>query len=104
MGLSAKPEDIEAAAKHVETVNGELQTQISNLRNLVDGSGAFWAGDAEVAFKRLMDGYDASSRKVHESLGEIAQNIRKNAQGYDQQEQANLTAIHAAGESGSLTL
>ncbi|WP_308114883.1 WXG100 family type VII secretion target [Rhodococcus opacus] len=104
MGLSARPEDIEIAANHVDTVNGELDTQIRNLRHLVEGSSSVWTGTAQGAFIQLMERYDSSSAKLHQSLADIAGKIRASGQGYDQSEQANLAAIHKAGDSGSLAL
>jgi hypothetical protein len=48
--------------------------------------------------------YNDASRRMQDSLAEIAVKIRENGKGYDAAEQANQDAIHSAGASGSLDL
>lgn len=103
MGLSARGEDIAAAASHVETVRDGIDAQIAQIRSLVDGSRSVWKGEAQTAFNNLMERYDSSARKQSDALTTIAENIRKNGQGYDEGEQANLQSLHSV-EGASATL
>lgn len=93
---------METAAKHVETVNDSLQTELGNVRNIVAGSQGNWEGTAALAFRRIMDDYDRQTRALHDVLGEIAVLIRENGKGYTQAEQANQDAINALGASTEL--
>ena len=93
---------METAAKHVENVNSQLQTELGNVRNIVAGSQGNWEGSAAVTFRKVMDDYDAQSRKLHDVLAEIGTLIRENGKGYTQAEQANQDRISAIGASSEL--
>lgn len=95
---------MEAAANHVETVNAQLQSTISGLKGRCEASSTAWAGGAQDAFQALMVRYGDSSRRLQDSLAEIAVKIRENGKGYDAAEQSNQDAIRAAGNSGSLDI
>jgi WXG100 family type VII secretion target len=96
---------MEAAANHVETVNGQLDGTIRSLKSRCEGAaGNFWEGGASVQFQSLMNRYDEASKRLHTSLDTIAQQIRDNGKGYDAAEQANQDAISNAGASGQLDI
>ncbi|MBJ8338610.1 MULTISPECIES: WXG100 family type VII secretion target [Antrihabitans] len=93
---------MEAAAGHVETVNGQMQRYIADVRAQAESSGAAWKGDAGTAFRLLMTQYDEASVKIQRSLQTIADRIRENGKGYDVAEQANQEQIHSTGASSQL--
>jgi WXG100 family type VII secretion target len=93
---------MEAAAGHVESVDAELQGIINGLRGRAEASAASWQGGAQVAFQSLMTRYDDASRRLQESLADIAERIRANGKGYAASEEANAQAIGSVG--GSLNL
>ncbi|MFI6312560.1 WXG100 family type VII secretion target [Nocardia fusca] len=93
---------METAAKHVETVNSALVSELGNVRNLVAGTQGNWTGSAAGTFRKVMDDYDFQSKKLNDVLVEIAGLIRENGKGYTATEQANQDAINAAGASGDL--
>lgn len=95
---------MEVAANHVQTVNSQLQGTINSLKGRCEESSSAWQGGAQTAFMNLMARYGDASRRMQESLDEIAVKIRENGKGYDAAEQANQDAIHAAGASGSLDI
>ncbi len=97
---------MQAAAGHVESVNGELQQLLSGLRGEVEGSRASWEGEAQVSFQSLMQRYDDASRRLHEKLQNIADLIRQNGRGYDTTNQdftSTLGNVGVGGESLNLT-
>jgi WXG100 family type VII secretion target len=102
MSVVADLAAMETAAKHVETVNGQMQTEIGRVRDIVAGSEGNWKGTAAAAFVRIMADYDQKARQLNDVLAEIAVQIRQNGRGYDAQEQANLAAMNSAGASGDL--
>lgn len=102
MSVVADLAAMETAAKHVETVNGQMQTEIARVRDIVAGSQGNWVGAAAGAFVKIMADYDQKARQLSDVLAEIAVQIRENGRGYDAQEQANLAAMNAAGASGDL--
>ncbi|NLU81764.1 WXG100 family type VII secretion target [Rhodococcus sp. HNM0569] len=101
--LVASPEAIAAASGHVTNVRDQLDGEIRNVRDACESSRAFWEGEAAAAFTSLMERYDNASRKQHEALSEIAEKIKDSGRGYSDADQQNLTSIHQAGNSGSLS-
>ena len=109
---------MQAAANHVESVNGELHQLLGSspgesevvellggLRNEVEGSRVSWEGEAQASFQALMLRYDDASRRLHERLGNIAELIRQNGRGYDTTNQdftSTLGGVDVGG--GSLNL
>ena len=93
---------MQAAAGHVENVNGQMQTIIGQLRADAEGIGSSWQGTAAASFHTLMARYDESSRKLQQVLADIADNIRKNGVGYDSREQDNLHSLNHAASGGGL--
>ncbi|QXQ14623.1 WXG100 family type VII secretion target [Skermania piniformis] len=96
---------MQAAANHVESVNGELHQLLGGLRNEVEGSRVSWEGEAQASFQALMLRYDDASRRLHERLGNIAELIRQNGRGYDTTNQdftSTLGGVDVGG--GSLNL
>lgn len=68
-----------AAAGRVDSVNGEVQGELSRLRGTVDGLRGSWAGSAQVSFDGLMNRWNTSARELQEALQDISDNIRSNA-------------------------
>ncbi|MBO0882787.1 MAG: WXG100 family type VII secretion target [Mycobacterium sp.] len=93
---------MEASAKHVEDVNGQLGAELSMVRNLVEGARENWEGAAHGSFQRVMGDYDGASKRLHDVLAEIATLIRENGRGYDQSEREHEDSINRAGASGEL--
>lgn len=93
---------MEASAKHVETVNGQLATELGTIRSLVEGSQGNWEGAAAGSFRKVMDDYKNASDRLHAALQEIADAIRENGKGFDASEQQNQDSILKAGASGDL--
>ncbi|WP_459549347.1 WXG100 family type VII secretion target [Nocardia sp. X0981] len=93
---------METAAKHVETVNSQLQGELGNVRNIVASSEGAWKGGAAATFLKVMADYDSQSKKLHDVLAEIAVLIRENGKGYTEAEQANQEAFHNSGLSSDL--
>lgn len=93
---------MEASAKHVENVNGQLATELGTVRTLVEGSQGNWEGAAAGSFRKVMDDYNNASQRLHSALAEIAEAIRENGKGFDSSEQANQESIMKAGNSGDL--
>ncbi|MBF6438675.1 WXG100 family type VII secretion target [Nocardia cyriacigeorgica] len=93
---------MEASAGHVETVNGQLASELSRIGTLVAGSEGNWKGEAAKAFQGVMNDYRDASDRLHTVLQEIADSIRKNGKGFTDAEQAHLDSIHKAGASGEL--
>lgn len=93
-----------AAAGHVEQVNGSLHSIIGALAAEAQGAQPFFKGGAGNEFQNLMNRYNDASKRLNDALAEIAVKIRENGKGYDNAEQTNRDAIVQAGNSGSLDI
>lgn len=103
-GVIADVAAMQAAAGHVESVNGELERLLRRLRGEAEDSRASWEGEAQVAFQSLMQRYDDASLRLHQRLQTIADLIRQNGRGYDTTNQDFTSTLGNVGGGGSLNL
>lgn len=89
-----------AAAGRVDTVNGQVQGELSRLRGTVDGLQGSWAGEAQVSFDGLMNRWNTSARDLQEALQAIADNIRSNAKHFEGMEAENASAFTTIESQG----
>ncbi|MBF6099190.1 WXG100 family type VII secretion target [Nocardia cyriacigeorgica] len=93
---------MQATAKHIVNVSSQIQSEITGVRNLVDGA-THWGGTAKEAFKVVMDDFNTAATNLKTILEDkIAANIEKNGVGYDQQEQDIQAQVLKTGASGEL--
>ncbi|MBF6087061.1 WXG100 family type VII secretion target [Nocardia cyriacigeorgica] len=91
-----------AAVNHIETVGSQLESEISNVRNLVQGIKESWQGQAQGSFDRVMLDFDDAQRKMNEALKGFSDSITSAKVGYIESEQRNQDALLQAGASGDL--
>jgi WXG100 family type VII secretion target len=91
--LKATPAELTDGATRVDRERDALAGTLSAVRGKVEGSYSVWSSDSSAQFVLLMQKYDDASNKLHTSLGEIADNLRANAKGYDTTEVANVDAV-----------
>lgn len=89
-----------ATAGRVDSTNQEVQGELTRLQGVVDGVRGSWAGQAQVSFDGLMQRYNASAKKLNEALSAISDNIRSNAQNFDNVEAENTQAFSNVGGAG----
>ncbi|NEW48114.1 WXG100 family type VII secretion target [Nocardia cyriacigeorgica] len=93
---------MQATATHIKNVSSQIQSEITGVRNLVDGA-THWGGSAKGAFNTVMEDFNSAAVNLKTILEDkIAANIEKNGVGYDQQEQDIQAQVLKAGASGEL--
>ncbi|MCM6776134.1 WXG100 family type VII secretion target [Nocardia sp. CDC159] len=92
---------MEASAKHVEDVNSQLQAELTRIQGAVD-SAVHWKGDASGAFHGVMVEFQEASKRLNNTLQDIAGAIRQSGIGYTNAEEAIQQSIMKAGASGDL--
>ncbi|WP_280234016.1 WXG100 family type VII secretion target [Nocardia cyriacigeorgica] len=93
---------MQATSGHVVNVSNQIQSEITGVRNLVDGA-THWGGTAKQAFTTVMADFDKAASDLKTILEDkIAANIKKNGVAYDQQEQDIQAQVLKAGASGEL--
>lgn len=93
MSFKTTTEVMQATAGKVDTVNDQVQAELSRLQGTVDGVAGAWKGDAQVAFMNLMVRWNESARELRLSLDGISENIRGNARAFRQVEDDNIAAF-----------
>ena len=89
-----------ATAGRVDTVNNEVQSELTRLQGTVDGVRADWQGAAQVSFDNLMQRYQQSANELQNALASISDNIRNNAHHFDDMEAQNAQAFNNVGGGG----
>lgn len=95
-------ETMEAGARHVSDVNGDIQGLLSSLQGRLTAVNGVWEGAAKVAFDNLMVRWDESAKRLNESLLAISENIRANGAAFASTQDDHVAAISNSG--GSLNL
>lgn len=93
MSFRTTTDVMHATAGKVDTVNDQVQAELSRLQSTVDGVAGVWRGDAQAAFAQLMVRWNDSARELRTALASIAENIRGNARGFQQVEDDNIAAF-----------
>lgn len=83
------------AASNVDRVKGEVQGELSRLRGVVEDVSGSWKGQAQASFHSLMERWDENARDLNEALQSIADNIRSNADDFDNTDVDNAAAFNA---------
>lgn len=103
--LSAETPVLHTAAGHVDTVNGEISSQLTQVRSVVDQlAGATWQGSAATAFARVMTDWDGAVARLNGALAGIADQLRTNSSRFEGEDEANAASINRVGSAGPLNL
>ncbi|MGP9722412.1 WXG100 family type VII secretion target [Corynebacterium sp. AOP40-9SA-29] len=93
MSFRTTTEVMQATAGKVDTVNGQVQAELTRLQGTVDGVTGVWKGEAQAAFMQLMARWSDSARELRLALDGISENIRGNARAFQQVEDDNMAAF-----------
>jgi WXG100 family type VII secretion target len=98
-GFGTSVEEMQAAAKHVLTVNDTVQTDLATLRARLAPLAGAWRGTAATEFANLMARWDADAKALNDALRGIGESIRGSGVSYQAQEDqhtSDMSAIRAA--------
>jgi WXG100 family type VII secretion target len=87
--------ELRQAAKSMEDGNANLMQQLSQLASAVEGVSGAWVGQAHTAFQTLMSRFAEDSKKLNDSLVQIAEQVSGSATDYDVQEQQAQQSLSA---------
>jgi WXG100 family type VII secretion target len=97
MAFTVTPEYIQNAATSCDKTAGEIDGQLSSLRQYVVNLEGIYHGVAAETFQSLMTDYDTFARMLHNALVDIGSGLRGNYVNYtdgEAQNIANLKPIH----------
>jgi WXG100 family type VII secretion target len=98
-GFGTSVEEMQAAAKHVLTVNDAVQTDLATLRARLAPLAGAWRGAAATEFAKLMLRWDTDAKALNDALRGIGESIRGSGASYQEQEDrhtGDLSVIRAA--------
>jgi WXG100 family type VII secretion target len=97
--FGATPEQLAAAARHVEQAHQQVTDHLNAMRTQLEPLGAAWHGQAYTAFVALMGRWNDDAAKLTGALRSIGALIEISGREYDQAEQEQsqrLSSITAA--------
>ena len=76
-------------------VNADVQADLAALRGRLEPLRGAWVGDAATAFTGLMARWDTDARALSEALRGIGEAVQGSGRTYEQQEEAQSSALSA---------
>ncbi|MGO2660666.1 WXG100 family type VII secretion target [Mycetocola reblochoni] len=87
--IKVTSESLAAVATQLGSGSQSIESQLQNLKGLVDGLvGADWGGAASESFNELYSQWDQSAIQLKESLTGISELLNRASQAYDESEQS----------------
>lgn len=78
-----------SAAGHVHQVNGQIQTQLSQLMNRLEPLQGQWKSDAASSFQTVKAQWHDNARKLNDALRGIAEALDQNKVNYANSDSTN---------------
>jgi ESAT-6 family protein len=98
-GFGTSVEEMQAAGKHVFTVNDTVQGDLASLRSRLAPLAGAWRGEAAGAFATLMARWDTEAKSLNDALRGIGESIQGSGVSYQAQEDqhtSDMSTIRAA--------
>lgn len=98
-GIGADVEAIEQASRDIDEARNAVEQALQQLSGQLEGPVANWKGAAADVFRKLMDSYEESGKKILQKLDELGQNVQSSGADYAQvqeeqaQEISKITAM-----------
>lgn len=89
-GMGADVEAIQQASTDIEEARNAVEQALNQLHGQLEGPVQNWKGAAADVFRRLMEQYQESGKKIIQKLDELGQNVQSSGKDYasTQEEQA----------------
>jgi WXG100 family type VII secretion target len=89
---SIATEDLHGASTQVANGATQIDSMLSQLRSTVDGTSAFWTGQAQAQMHQFYLQWDRAARDLHTALEGIAKTLNTNATQYQTTDDAVRSA------------
>ncbi|MEK6442688.1 WXG100 family type VII secretion target [Pseudonocardia sp. T1-2H] len=94
-GFGTSVEEMQRAGRQVLSVDQDVRSELTSLRTQLEPLAGAWRGEAATAFAGLMARWDADARSLSEALRGIGESIQGSGRTYQQQEDAQSSALSA---------
>ncbi|MGH3855239.1 MAG: WXG100 family type VII secretion target [Pseudonocardiaceae bacterium] len=88
-GFGTELPTMQAAAKHVDTVNQQIQGQLHQLMDKLDALATAWQGQAAGSFHQLKVRWNDNANQLNLALKGIGEGLAKSHQTYQTHEASN---------------
>ncbi len=90
-GILVTFQALEEAVTDTNSVSGQIDSQLSDLKAYLAPMVSSWTGSASDDYKALQQKWDQSATDLNAVLREIAQSLQQAAQNYQQAENSNTS-------------
>ncbi|MFI0468844.1 WXG100 family type VII secretion target [Saccharopolyspora sp. 5N102] len=81
-GIGADTEAIQQASVDIDEARNAVEQALQQLSGQLEGPVANWKGAAADVFRKLMDSYEESGKKILQKLDELGQNVQSSGADY----------------------
>ncbi|MGX7824333.1 WXG100 family type VII secretion target [Actinokineospora sp. 24-640] len=92
-GYGVSVEEMAKAAVDVDNVNQESQDALKSLYGALNPLRDNWKGQASVAFSTLLQRYQDDSRRLHDALQAISEQLKESNAAYVRQEEESSQSL-----------
>ncbi|MGP4015356.1 WXG100 family type VII secretion target [Saccharopolyspora sp. 5N708] len=83
-GIGADTEAIQQASVDIDEARSAVESALQQLSGQLEGPVANWKGAAADVFRKLMEQYEDSGKKILQKLDELGQNVQSSGADYAQ--------------------
>ncbi|MGH3524439.1 MAG: WXG100 family type VII secretion target [Mycobacterium sp.] len=87
---------MQVASQHVNDVNQQIQTELTNLLNRLEPLTSSWQGAAATSFHTLKQRWHDNATKLNQALQGIGEGLGQSHQTYQSHETANVQDLNRA--------
>ena len=92
-GFQTGAGELVKAGQQMQDTNDQLQAALKNVMGEVENVAGAWKGQANAAFKSLMDQYAQDAKQLNDNLDKISQAIVGSADAYRRQEEEAAQSV-----------
>ncbi|MCI2417170.1 WXG100 family type VII secretion target [Saccharopolyspora sp. K220] len=92
-GIGADTEAIQQASVDIDEARSAVEAALQQLSGQLEGPVANWKGAAADVFRKLMEQYEESGKKILQKLDELGQNVQSSGQDYAQVQEEQAQEI-----------
>jgi ESAT-6 family protein len=92
-GIGADTEAIQQASVDIDEARNAVESALQQLSGQLEGPIQAWKGAAADVFRKLMEQYEESGKKILQKLDELGQNVQSSGQDYAQVQEEQAQEI-----------
>lgn len=94
-GFTGTPEQFQQAYQDLEVAKGDMEQNLSTLRDNIEATRAGWDGEAAQIFQTVMSRFDEKAANLNKALQDIGDMLQQSGVKYQQAEEEQHDRISA---------